>query len=143
PLGVAGGARSGLHVADFAAELEGVLSMQIGDVVENLEILVRPDDLGPVASQERESLNADTRLAVKERVGYARVNGVAGRDSVRETPRGVRVGIVVSGEKRQTIVRVSHFELVHIRRVRDKGPASRAHSRSHGKERLGEVRRDG
>ncbi len=59
PLGVAGGARIGLHVGVFAAKLEGVFPFQKGDVVDKLEILVGPDNLGPVASKQGESCDRD------------------------------------------------------------------------------------
>ena len=55
PLALAGGARIGFHVGVFAAKLEGVFPFQKGDVVEKLEILVRPDELGPVAPKPGEA----------------------------------------------------------------------------------------
>src|SRR5579863_9547919 len=51
PLGIRGDVRLAIVLEDVAAELEGVLAAQIGDVIGELQDAVGPDDLGPAGTQ--------------------------------------------------------------------------------------------
>ncbi len=100
PLGVAGGARRGLNDRKFAAKLEGVFPMQVGNVIEELQVGIWPDVLGPISAQLGEALNVDAREAEEIRIDNARIHRISGRNPVGDAPRAIRICVVVNGQER-------------------------------------------
>src|ERR1700722_11414606 len=65
----------------FSAELEGVLTPDVRDVIDELNARVRPLHLGPIKSAQllRKNVirkNADARQSAIERIGYSRIESV-------------------------------------------------------------------